>query len=367
MKIRSIHSVAENDVLAKPIFNENGDILLNSGVPLSRKMIDRLKGKGVSYVYIEDPLTKDVNCESVITERVRMQSVKTIKEKFTEIATNQSLRKSILIDDFSKSFSTIVRTILDNIRENDDAISLLSHVYLYDSYIFHHSLNVTIYAIALGEKIHLSDKQLEQLGLGAILHDIGKMAIPIEVLNKKDPLTAEEFKLIQEHATIGFDILRKSHTIPLLAAHCAYQHHERLDGSGYPRGLKGDEIHLYAQIIGIADVFDAVTSHRVYRKAKLPHEGLELLYSGADTLFDKDLVQAFSRAVAIYPVGMEVVLSNRCKGVVIKQNGEMTTRPVVRVFEENGRNVTPYEIDLLKKLDVTIVECETTLSQEGAS
>lgn len=367
MRIKSIHSVVESDVLAKPIYNENGEVLLNAGVPLSRAMIHRLKSKGVTYVYIDDPLTKEIYVDSVVNERVRHQSMESIKKSFNEISTKITLGKSIHLDDFSQSFASIVRNILDNVRSNQDAISLLSDVYLYDSYVFQHSLNVTIFSIALGERIGLSDQQLEQVGLGAILHDIGKMAIPKEILNKKERLTDEEFQLIKQHSTIGFEILRKSYTIPLLAAHCAFQHHERLDGSGYPRGLKGSDIHLYAQIVGIADVFDAVTGHRVYRKAKLPHEGLELLYSGVGTLFDRELVQAFGRTIAIYPVGLEVTLSNCCKGIVVRQNGEMTTRPVIKVVEEKGKPVNPYEIDLMKKLDVTIVACETALNQEGVS
>src|SRR5690606_17963818 len=136
------------------------------------------------------------------------------------------------------------------------------------------------YSLAIGLKLGYSEAQLEGLGIGAILHDIGKVAIPLEILNKKGKLSEEEYTLVKEHTTNGFEILRKIEELPLLAAHCAYQHHERLDGSGYPRGLKGDDIHPYAKLLAVTDVFDALTTERSYRKAMLPHIALEVIFSG---------------------------------------------------------------------------------------
>ncbi|UCZ52558.1 HD-GYP domain-containing protein [Bacillus shivajii] len=363
MRLRSIYSVAENDMLAKPIFNEHGQVLLNTGVKLTNNIIGRMKNKGVSFVYIDDDETSDIVVDEVLAEKTKQKSMQTIQKNFAEISNSMKLGKSIDMDKLSPSFSSVVKKVLEDIHQHDEAISMLTDAYCYDSYVFEHSLNVTIYSLALGKKYGLREQQLEELGLGAILHDIGKMAIPLEVLNKTEPLLDEEFQLIQEHAKIGFDMLRQSHTIPLLAAHCAFQHHERLDGSGYPRGIKGDDIHLYAKIIGIVDVFDAVTANRVYRKAKLPHEGLELLYSGVNTLFEKEMVEQFAKTIAIYPIGLEVKLSDGREGVVAKQNGELTSRPVIKVLYENGKKVTPYEVNLMKELNVTITSCEATVSQ----
>src|SRR5690606_1819289 len=110
----------------------------------------------------------------------------------------------------------------------------------------------------------LSDKEVEALGVGALLHDIGKIFIPPSILNKPSHLTDEEFEIVKAHTEYGYDLLRKQHQFPMVVAHCAYQHHERIDGSGYPRGLKNYEIHKFGKIIGVADVFDAMTSNRVY-------------------------------------------------------------------------------------------------------
>ncbi|WP_332888672.1 HD-GYP domain-containing protein [Salipaludibacillus keqinensis] len=359
--MKSIYSVSNQDRLAKPIYNDLGQTLLNIGVVLSDRMIDRLKEKGISYIYIEDSSTTDIYVEDTINGKVRSKSLKDIQENFTTISKQMALGKAVDIDGLSPSFSTIVKEILSEIQSNKEAVSMLSDVISYDSYVFHHSLNVTVYSLALGQKMGLTDPQLHELGLGAMLHDIGKMSIPIEILNKQEKLSDEEFDQIQSHATVGFEMLRKSHTLSLLTAHCAFQHHERIDGSGYPRNISGDDIHFYAKIIGIADVFDAVTSNRVYRRAMLPHEGMELLYSGAGTLFDKDAVDLFSKIVAIYPVGLEVKLSDGREGVVAQNNKNLPSRPVIRVLMEENQLPCEYDLDLATELNVTIVECETTI------
>ena len=194
--------------------------------------------------------------------------------------------------------------------------------------------------------------------MGAILHDVGKMNIPFEILGKPGKLTEEEFEMVKKHPEYGFQLLKNIHTVSLHVAHCAYQHHERIDGSGYPRGLKGDEIHELGKIIAVADVFDAVTSNRVYRNAMLPHEGLEILYAGAGNQFEVSIVEAFRRAVAIYPMGLTVELNDDRKGVISGQNIGIGDRPIVRIIEEMGNPLQEsYEINLKNQPHLIITRC----------
>lgn len=367
MKLKSINALKQNDVLAKPIYNDEGQVLLNASVKLSESMISRLQDKGVSFVYIEDPNTDDIFVNDTLPPEKKAKAVKTINTSFKTIAYRISEGKNLDIDDLTADFTNIVEEILNSITTEKDAITMLSNVMNYDSYVYQHSLSVTVYAIALGKKKGLNMKQLKELGLGAMLHDVGKMAVPIEILNKKQRLTEEEFDSIKQHTQFGFDMLRKSKTLPLLAAHCAYQHHERLDGSGYPRQIREKDIHLYGQILAVADVFDAVTSHRVYRKAMLPHEGLELLQAGAGTLYNRELVELFAKTVAIYPVGLEVVLSDGSSGVVKKNNPSIPDRPVIKVLlDHNGNRLQEaYDLDLTERLNVTIVKCETLIESKA--
>lgn len=362
MRLLRIESLEIGDKLSRPIYNDNGRVLIHQGVPLTAKMIDRLKQLEISYIYVEDPDTDDIQHQYPISETVRKNAMTSIKESLGQIQESGILSKSFIFGKTEKKMMEVVRSILTELQNNKHVISLLSDVYTYDDYIYTHSLNVTIYSIALATELNYNAKQLEQIGFGAILHDVGKMLVPKEILLKKDKLTDEEFDLIKKHSEAGFEVLRKAANIPLVAAHCAYQHHERLNGSGYPRGIKGDAIHPYAKIIGIADVFDAVTSDRVYRGAMLPHEALEILYAGSGTLFDKDMVEAFRKSVAVYPNGLGVILSDGSKGVIARQNPHLCDRPVVRVLEKDGLRLTQfYELDLSKELNIIIKDCDTTI------
>ncbi|MDV2684156.1 HD-GYP domain-containing protein [Alkalihalophilus lindianensis] len=363
MRLVAVKSVEPGAKLGRDIYNDNSQILLFRGAVLTGRLLTRLVEMGIHYIYIEDELTNDIMVDSVIRDETKKRAIKTIKEEFKIISEEVILKKTVNFDQLSQNFSTVVHSILADIKHNPDALAMLSETYVYDHYIFTHSLNVTIYTLGLATKLGYSSKQLNEIGLGALLHDVGKIAVPIEVLNKPGRLNKEEFELIKTHPKAGFDLLRDVPNIPLLAAHCAFQHHERLDGNGYPRGLTDNLIHPYAKIIGIADVFDAVTSHRVYRKPMLPHEGLELLYSGAGILFDKGLVETFRETIALYPVGLTVKLNDGRLAIVIRQNKQMSTRPVIRVFSESGRKLKlTYDIDLMEYLDTTIIETETTLA-----
>lgn len=361
MRLVQTATVAEGTLLGKAIYNDKGKILLNEGVVLENKLIKRLGKMGIHYIYVKDKKTEDLEVRDPLSAKLKRKAMDSIEKHFREIELETNhLSQAIVLEKTTKNLTNLVRELLFELKNNQDLLVLLSEVYTYDHYIFTHSLNVTMYSLAIGMKLNLPEKDLEILGLGAILHDVGKMKIPESILLKPDKLTREEFEEIKKHAEEGFQILRKIPSISLIIAHCAYQHHERLDGTGYPRGIKGNEIHYFGKIIAVADVFDAVTSNRVYRQAMLPHEGLEILYSGSGTLFDKKVIEAFRQAVAVYPVGITVELNDGRRGVVSRQNTGLSDRPVVRVIEEDGLETNPYEIDLKIALDVTIVACDTT-------
>ncbi|QED49222.1 HD-GYP domain-containing protein [Cytobacillus dafuensis] len=359
MRLVTTASVEAGSVLAKAIYNEKGQILLNVGMVLKEGIIQRLQDLGISYVYIKDSQTEDIICEGTLSDSLRREAIQTIFTTFHDIQKEKKLSSSFVVEKTSKRFSQLVRSLLEEIKSKNELLNLLSDAFTYDNYIFTHSLNVTLYSLAIGMELKLSPKELEILGLGAIFHDIGKLKVPLDVLLKPNQLTKDEYESIKKHAEEGFEILRKVQTIPLLVAHCAYQHHERINGTGYPRGIMGTEIHYFGKIIAVADVFDAVTSNRVYRRAMLPHEGLEILYGGSGTLFDQKIVEAFRLAVAIYPVGITVELNDGRKGIVSGQNTGYGDRPIIRILEQNEERVAPYEVDLKKELNLMILSCDT--------
>lgn len=357
MRLVETATVKAGSVLAKSIFNDKGQTLLSEGIALNERTIQRLCDKGIHYIYIKDPNTEDIVFEEPISRKLKSEAITIIEKTFEQIQDNPTQMCSTIIEKNSKTFMDIVRNILSEIESNEDLLTVLLDAFVYDDYIFTHSFNVTMYSLAIGLQLKLSPKELETLGVGAILHDVGKIKIPEEILFKPGKLTCEEFEIVKRHPKDGFDMLRGVHNLSLMVAHCAYQHHERLDGSGYPRGLKGKDIHLFGKIIAVADVFDAVTSNRVYRKALLPSTGMEILYGGAGTIFETEIVNAFRKSVAIYPVGMSVELNDGRKGIVSRQNKGIGDRPIIRIFEEKGRKVKPYEVNLLHELSVIITKC----------
>ncbi|MDX8360850.1 HD-GYP domain-containing protein [Cytobacillus sp. IB215316] len=359
MRLVSVDSIHQGTKLAKPIYNDFGQTLINNDIELTNRMIQRLKQLGITFVYINDNRTNDINPKQAISIDLRKEAIKEIEHTFLEVKNPKQFLKSSAFYEASQRFKKIVDQLLQELKSNKDLFTLLADIFSYEHYIFNHSLNVTMYSLAIGLELNLTNKELETIGIGALFHDIGKLMVPKNILLKPGKLTYEEFEEVKKHTEYGFDALRKIDTIPLVAAHCAYQHHERLDGSGYPRGIKGNEIHYLARLIAVADVFDAVASNRVYRKAMLPHEGLEILYSGSGTQFEKNIVEAFRKAVAIYPDGLGVVLSDGRKGIVAKQNPNSSDRPIIRILEEKGQILTyPYDINLSKELHIVIVDCE---------
>ena len=286
MRLSTTEALSPGERLSKNIFNEQGRILLREGLTLTQPLIDRLIKLNIPYVFIQDDRTEDIRPKPPISKKLRSEAIQMIESTFKKLKAERNMEQSFTIEKAAKKFSSLIQSMLKEMNDKKELLTLLADVYIYDEYVFTHSFNVTLYTLAIGMELKMEKSQLESLGLGAILHDVGKMLVPLEILQKQGKLTEEEFGEIQKHAEYGFYLIKSIFTVPLTVAHCAYQHHERLDGSGYPRGIQSDDIHYYGKIIAVADVFDAVTSNRVYRLAMLPHEGLEILYAGSGTKFD---------------------------------------------------------------------------------
>ncbi|RNB85011.1 HD-GYP domain-containing protein [Brevibacillus fluminis] len=360
MRLTSIHKVIVGEQIAKPIYSASGITLIGEDVHLTQRMIDRLKMANISYVYIKDKRFEDLVIPEVVSEQTRREAMGTILQTFQAFQAQPatSYRKPIQTD-LGRSFRNVMGSLIDELKHNEVALSLLGSVCGFDHYVFTHSFQVTLYAITVALRKGFNQKELMEIGLGAILHDIGKMMVPYEILSKPGRLTEEEYFLMKKHAEYGFEILRRQDNLSLLTAHCAFQHHERFDGSGYPRNLTDLEIHPYAKIIAICDVYDALTSNRAYRNAMLPHEAIEVLYAGVGTNFSKELVEDFKSTVALYPLGISVVLTTGETGVVINNRAELSSRPLLRIYKgPDGQDIDPYELDLAKNLHIMIVSCE---------
>ncbi len=217
----------------------------------------------------------------------------------------------------------------DSIVRNENALAWLTMLKNRDEYTEMHSINVCILSLLFGRHLGLEVKELRLLGYGALLHDIGKMRVPLELLNKVDRLSDEEMAQIKLHPVHGRTILHEHVAVPEVVLEIAHSHHERVDGSGYPRGLKGGSISREAMIVSVVDVYDAITSDRVYHTGISPHEALNLMYSWAPASFPCELLEEFIKCLGIFPVGSIVELDSGEVGVVMTLNRRHHLHPIV--------------------------------------
>ncbi|WP_037982526.1 HD-GYP domain-containing protein [Thauera sp. 27] len=246
----------------------------------------------------------------------------------------------------------LVERIVDSIFCEPDALAPLARLKEHDAYTFQHSVSVCALMVAFARTLGLDRPTIREIAIGALLHDVGKAKVPDEILNKPAKLTDAEFDKMKSHVVQSKIILQASPGISQIALDVAAQHHERFDGSGYPNKLRGDEISLYGQMGSIVDVYDAITSNRVYHKGMAPTEALRKLLTWTDGHFKPDMVKAFIRSVGIYPTGALVRLESRRLAVVQSQNDDKPMQPVVKViFHTAGHYLKPQNIDLRRSQD----------------
>ncbi len=241
----------------------------------------------------------------------------------------------------------VVSECVQSILRNPAAMLWLARIKNSDHYTAEHSLRVSILAIALGRELGLAEYQLEQIGVCGMLHDVGKIKVPNEILNKPGALTAEELRIMQSHANEGRRLLMSNQQVTPATVDVAYSHHERLDGKGYPRGLDAPKIPYFAKIIAVVDAYDAINSDRVYSKGKSSLESLRILLEAVNSHFDEEIVGHFVRLIGIYPAGEIVELSNGEVGIIIGCSTTSKLKPkIMRVLNANKKACEERVIDL---------------------
>lgn len=256
----------------------------------------------------------------------------------------------------SKAVENSVVKIIDSILNNRDAAVNLLNIKKFDDYTYTHSVNVAIISLLIASKLNLKKEELVELGVGAMLHDLGKVKIPIAVLNKPEELSEAEFEIMKKHPIFTYQLLKGNNSISDISKYIAAEHHEKFNGTGYPRGLKGYDINFFARILAVADVYDALTTDRKYRKAMKPYEAMKIIIAGSGIYFDPEIVKAFLKAVSIYPAGSHVLLNTGETAVVEKVEPNYILRPdIIVIRDKNGRD-TIEKIKLLNDKKRYIIE-----------
>ncbi|MCL6634916.1 MAG: HD-GYP domain-containing protein [Peptococcaceae bacterium] len=338
-----------------PVYNSRGETLINRGVVLNEKYIASLLKLGIPALYIIDESLPEFYVKDVIDERTRLAAVKLVRKILTRPEPGRSpLNKATM-----NEARTTVNEIINQLMDNPDLMVNLIDIRSLDDYLFGHSVNVCVLSLITGISLGYGKSRLLALGMGALLHDMGKTLIPPHILNKPGALTSDEFNLVKRHPEYGYNILAGTEPyLRKIAAVIALQHHERYNGEGYPKGLQRSGIHEFSQIVGIADVYDAMTADRVYRKAHPPHEAYEMLAAAGDYFFDYELVRAFLYSIAAYPAGTLVRLSSDETAVVVETPRGFSLYPKIKViYDASGRRLEqPAEIDMSRQNLLTIVK-----------
>jgi len=248
-----------------------------------------------------------------------------------------------------KKVDIVVTKMVDSVLRNKDALSALGRIRKVDEYTFMHSVSVGVLMITFGRYLGFDYELLRSVGIGGMLHDMGKVMVPGELLLKKGRLSDHEMLLVKKHVEHSHSILHQAPGINDISVSVAAHHHERLDGTGYPNKLKGEDISIFGQMSAIVDVYDALTSDRCYQRGILPTLALKKLYEW-NMFFNKDLLQQFVRCMGIYPAGTLVRLHSGLLGVVLGHNEDNLLHPVVRIIYDIKKSAytMPYDIDLLE-------------------
>jgi putative nucleotidyltransferase with HDIG domain len=389
MRRAALTSLGDDAVLARPILNERGGVLLTAGTRLTERYVRHLLDRGTRRVTIDDPETEDIEIPDLISDALRATATSTVYRVYEAIETAvvglkgrraDEIRAAIRSGDFKSRAGHLVPTeaviaVVDEIMSEVMDVSLLTGmaaIKSYDNYTFAHSVEMATAAIVVGRRLRLDRGSLRRLARACLLHDIGKVFVPDAILNKRGALTPEEQSVMRTHAALGYELLQAIQPNDVLVNQVAYQHHERQDGHGYPRGLTGynriarpafgnqRKIILIAEIAAVADVYDALASDRPYRAGLAPEAVLETMRAMGSTALNQEVLDVFCSAVPVFPIGMTVRMTNGRwighRGVVARIHRHALTRPVVRLLRnQRDEPIAPIELDLSREKGLRIV------------
>lgn len=325
MKVKevSIHKCREGDILASDVFNTRGITLAVKDTQLNLYTKKQLAALGINRVRIYSRIEINKKLSDSEFANKYFDAVLQTKTVINELAAGKPL-------DLDK-VSEISQQIKETMYSNDSIIRCLLEIRRCDEYTFSHCVNVAFYSMLIAKWMNMSDEEIDRVIQSGLLHDVGKSMIPDEILNKGGMLTKEEYEVIKRHTVLGYEIVKEINDIDDNVKYAVLLHHERMDGSGYPMNSFSDAINLFARIVAVADVFDAMTSDRVYKKRSTPFEVFEMFQTIGMSMFDTEIISVFINRMATTLVGTRVKLNNGEIGDIVYIPLQNVTCPIVKV------------------------------------
>jgi HD-GYP domain-containing protein (c-di-GMP phosphodiesterase class II) len=371
-------------LLARSIVSESGELLLSAGNVVNEKVLSKMREIELSGAWIAEEGTEIAIPEENVNEQLALQSQFVVKEnsdilkKVAQIKTVTQANINRVLEDTNRfkniiaveEIKKIIKQILEDLLSKEPVAVNLSSIRTKNGYQYQHALDVAVTAIILANKLKYTHREIEELALGCLLMDLGMVVFPDSMLNRQGQMTEQEQQLYREHPTLGYAILRQNDRIGITTAHVAYQHHERQDGKGYPRGLRGDNqiplktlspkkgmIHRYAEIAAVADTYISLLSPRPNTVPPMsPDEAMRVVIKSAGTHLNRAIVDAFITIVPVFPVGSRVVIVEDKKyhkytgysGVVARCSPVNPEKPVLLIiFDREKKKIKPWTLDMV--------------------
>ena len=357
MRLVPVHRVADQPLARDIPAADPGKMpLLRSGARLTERYRHALVAAGVKAVWVDDELTGDLEPVELVSPALREEAAPTVRSAL-DAARRALTEQQPLARTSIAELGGVVQRLLASVDHRPGVSIVLNDLASADAYTHQHSIDVCALGLLLGRELFAThgwsdfrgnrrydtdEGRLLKLGMGLLLHDVGKLTIPAEILNKPGKLDPEERAVVQQHPDAGAELLEGEEYSPLVRA-VVREHHERWDGLGYPRGLRGEQIHQFARIGAVADVYDAMTSERPYKPALAPHVGVGIIRDGSGKAFDAQVVEVFGKLVHPFPVGTEVTLGDGTIAVVSAVDAAHPDRPTVR-FPATAGGVREVEV-----------------------
>ena len=368
MRLIPIECIKKGSKLGRTIFDDEGKVLLKAGVELTEQVLKRVEELNILSLYIEDEETSKEIIEDVIKPEIRQKTIKRVKEAFTNVERismetdiNNDITRKLQERRNRQYFSGILeaaKELIHNILERKDVMLALVDIKSLNNYAYQHSVNVAIISLVMGISLKMTEEELTDLCIGALTHDIGKTFIPKEIAFGDYQLSDEDRLLIDTHPRKWYDYLKDVLNFKTSICLVALQHHERIDGKGYPIGIDGSKISLYSKIVAIADTYDTLTSDMQNRRAIPQSQALEYIMAHASVIFDYEMVRVFNRILIAYPNGTIVKLSNGDIALVQKTPPNYPLRPTVKIIKSKNPNIIGRKVDLINQISIVISDIE---------